>query len=662
MPRFRLGRTLAATAVLIALLAGLPSTATGHALLLSSKPVAGSTLGSAPTTIELTFGEAPDPKLSGAKVLDASGGNHATGPVAAVPGKPLELDVPVGALGDGVYTVAWRTVSSVDGHVAAGSFAFGVGVAVTRGSGAPTTATASPSASLFSDAARWLLYLGLMGLFGAAFFGLAIEPGGPRAVVRLAGGGWVAAAIGGLGVTAAQWSDAGGDVGTLLGTSVGLSAMERLGTIAVAGALVALLLSRRPPAGRRLFGLVALAAAAAMLADVLTGHAAAGSLAPFQVATQWLHIASAGLWMGGLAALLLTVRGQPDDAKAAIGRRYATWAGIGLLTVAVTGMIRAISEIGTLDALVSTDYGRVVLIKTGSLGLLAILGASNHYINIPAAAKRLTGLRRVGSTELAIGVGVIALSALLVNLAPPISSTSGSAGLPPPQPIIASGHDFGTSVKVRLVITPGSPGPNAFAASVTDYDSGAPRTAASLSLRFAVQSSKGIGGSSLAMQAGAPGSFSASGTNLSLDGIWSITATVAGTGASGAAGTVEVPLTVATVVPPQPVDGDATPLSPATVHLADGSSVQVYLDPGGVGSNELHATFFDAAGAERPIPTAFMLLSAQDGSTSMVVPRQLEPGHFVADIVATAGPLAVDVVGDGGALGTVHAHLVIGNT
>lgn len=662
MPRMRISRTLAALALLAALVAALPSAAVGHALLLASKPAAGSTLGTAPSTIQLTFGEAPDPKLSGAKVLDAAGGNHASGPVASVPGKPLELDVPVGALSDGVYTVAWRTVSSVDGHVAAGSFAFGVGVAVAPGSGGPATGAASTSASLLSDAARWLLYVGLMALFGAAFFGLAIDPGAPRAVLRLAGLGWLTAAIGGLGVTAVQWSDAGGHVSTLLGTSVGVSAIERLGTIAVAGALVALLVRRRPPAGRSRFGLVALAAGAAMLADVLNGHAAAGSLAPFQVVTQWLHIASAGLWVGGLAALLLTLRGQPSDDKAAIGRRYATWAGIGLLTVALTGMIRAISEIGTLDALVSTDYGRVVLIKTVLLGFLAILGASNHYINIPAAAKRLTGLRRVGSTEVALAVGVLALSALLVNLAPPISSASGSPNVPPVQPIIATGHDFGTSVRVRLVITPGSPGQNAFAASVTDYDTGAPSSATGLSLRFAIQSSKGIGASTLEMQAGGPGSFSASASNLSLDGIWSVTATIEGPGGSGTASAVEVPLTIATVVPAQPVDGDATPLSPATVHLADGSSVQVYLDPGGAGPNELHATFFDAAGAERPIPTAFILLSAQDGTTSMVVPRQLEPGHFVADITTSSGPLAVDVVGDSGPAGVAHAHLVISNT
>ncbi|HEV2006738.1 MAG TPA: copper resistance protein CopC, partial [Candidatus Limnocylindrales bacterium] len=458
------GRTRGALAILAiavaaaAVVALTPGDAVAHALLLSSKPSAGTTVGTSPTTIELTFGETPDPKLSTAKVLDASGSNHASGPAVAAPGKPATLDVPVGTLADGVYTVAWRTVSSVDGHVAAGSFAFGVGVPVAATGPISQSQGSSPSSSLLADAARWLLYLGLVVLFGAAFFGFAIDPKVPRSVLRLAGVGWLAAALGALGVSAVQWSDAGGDIGALLGTSVGTSAMARVAALALAGALAAVLVLRPPAPSRRLFGFVAASAAAAMFVDVATGHAAAGTIAPFQVLTQWLHIASAGLWVGGLAALLLTIRGTPDEAKAAIARRYATWAGIGLATVALTGVIRAVSEIGSLDALVSTDYGRVVVFKSVLLAFLALLGASNHYINIPAAARRLTGLRRVGATELALGGLVLGLSALLVNLAPPVSSAAGGPSQAAAAPIIANGHDFGTTVKLRLVVSPGGPG------------------------------------------------------------------------------------------------------------------------------------------------------------------------------------------------------------
>src|SRR5436853_5536916 len=87
--------------------------ALAHALLLSSDPPAGATLGSSPTAITMTFGERPDPRLSTVRVLTASGAPVQTGPVGAVAGNPVQLRVSIGPLGDGVYTVTWRTVSAV---------------------------------------------------------------------------------------------------------------------------------------------------------------------------------------------------------------------------------------------------------------------------------------------------------------------------------------------------------------------------------------------------------------------------------------------------------------------------------------------------------------------------------------------------------------------
>ncbi len=84
----------------------------------------------------MTFGENPDPKLSLVRVLDSNG--HVVPGVSGVqpvPGKPLELQVALSTpLAKGVYTVNWRSVSAVDGHVANGAFAFGVGTTPSPGS------------------------------------------------------------------------------------------------------------------------------------------------------------------------------------------------------------------------------------------------------------------------------------------------------------------------------------------------------------------------------------------------------------------------------------------------------------------------------------------------------------------------------------------------
>ncbi len=632
----------------------LPRGVAAHALLIDSDPAAGATLGTPPTEIHLTFGEAPDPKLTTVRVLDAAGTDHAAGPVQPVAGHPEQLVVPLKPLPDGIYTVAWRTVSTVDGHVAAGSFAFGVGEAppspAPGGSGGGTT---SPSASPASTVARWLYFIGLIALFGAAFFGFAIAPRPPLPVARLVAAGWVTAAIGTLAVIGLQWSDAGVDLGTMLGSSIGIAGMERLALLAASGASVAILVSSRsaPPWQYRI---AAAAAAGAMLVDVLNGHAANGPWWWLQSAVQWLHVVGVGVWIGGLAALLLAVRGAPSEEKAKAVRTFSTWAGVALGAVVVTGFVRAVAEIQTFDALIGTSFGVVVILKTLGLGALALLGATNRFWNVPAAARSLRGLRRIGSGELVVATAVLALTGLLANLAPP--SSAGGTSVPPAQPVVAVGSDFGTSVRVRLVVEPGAPGFNTFTATVTDYDSGAAVAATAVALRFQLASRSGIGASTLDLAASGAGRYASSASNLSLDGIWNVTATVA-----DAAGVVEVPLVLSTRVATQQTDVNAAPGVPTiyTVHLPGQDTVQVYADPGSSGTNDLHITFFDAAGNELPVPSATLALTPADGAASIVAPQLLEPGHFVANVTLVAGGLMVDLVGQPTGGPPLHAHLEI---
>jgi hypothetical protein len=325
--------------------------------------------------------------------------------------------------------------------------------------------------------------------------------------------------------------------------------------------------------------------------------------------------------------------------------------------VIATGAARAFAEIGTLDALVGTDFGRVVLAKSALFLGLAGLGAVNRFYTLRNAARVPSILRRVGVTELVIATAVIGFSAGLVNLTPPASA--GAPTTPTAQPIVAAGHDFGTSVRARLVVAPGAAGTNAFDLAITDFDSAVPLDASAAKLGFGISSLSGIGKSSLDLTRDAAGRFSASGPNLSIDGIWTITATV-----TVAGGAVEVPLIVATKVADESVEQLVSPGLPTiySVNLGAIGTAQVYLDPGGPGQNELHATFFDAAGNEQRIPTATMATFAADGTGALVAARTLEPGHFVATIDAVAGPLTVDVLTPLPAArgnGQIHLHVTI---
>lgn len=650
----RFGRSAVVLAILLGGALTLPRGAVAHALLQSSDPAAGSTVASAPSIVTLTFGEAPDPSLSSVKVLDSSGRNVAAGPATAVPGQPEQLQVRLTPIGEGVYTVAWRTVSTVDGHVAAGSFAFGVGVAPTAPGGVgEQPAVSSPSASPAAVLARFLLYLGLIVLFGAGFVGAVVHPHPPRSTATLALVAWLLSAIGAVGVAAVQWSDSDVDLGTFLGSGLGSGVLGRILAAAAGGVVVGLLVLRWPRAGRALLALAAGCAGLAMLVDVLNGHAAAGgSLPAVQVAAQWVHVAAAGAWLGGLAALLLSLRGAPGDDKTVAAQRFSRWAIVGLAAVAASGVLRAVEEVGTLEALVDSDFGRLVIVKSILLGGLAILGATNHFFSVPRVPLSLRPLRRVGGVELSLGTIVLLATGVLVNLVPP-STVAAAPTAPPTAPVVTTGSDFGTTVRLRLVVTPGTPGINQFAVAVNDYDTGDPVPARGVSLRFSVASAA-VGESTLPLAPGEPGAFSASGSNLSLDGIWKITAVV-----TSSSGSVEVPLALATSLPGQLVDVNAAPGTPTiyTAHLPAGRSVQVYLDPGASGANDLHATFFDTTGVELPVATATLLASPVGAAGEIIVPTQLEPGHFVASLQAEAGPLGVDVAGPAPDGTTLHAHV-----
>ena len=110
-----------AVLLLAALMTGLAAEDAGaHAGLLRSDPDAGATLGDSPGAVRLSFTERPQPSLSSIRVLDDHGRLQQTGSPQPASGDPLSLQVPVGRLATGVYTVDWRVVSSIDGHATSG--------------------------------------------------------------------------------------------------------------------------------------------------------------------------------------------------------------------------------------------------------------------------------------------------------------------------------------------------------------------------------------------------------------------------------------------------------------------------------------------------------------------------------------------------------------
>ena len=649
MRRILAAAGLALALAVLALVAFAVPAASAHALLLSADPAPNSAAATAPAAVTLTFTEAPDPKLSSIRVLDSGGAPHTVGPLLALAGRSGELSVAVGPLVDGVYTVAWRTVSALDGHLAAGSYAFSVGAAAPPTGATSTVPAASEVASGASTGVivgRWILYVGLLGLLGAAFLGAVLLPGELRLPLRLAAIELAVSFVGTALLVGSQIGDAGASLADLPGTSLGGDAILRLSPLILAAgllgaALLPMLRARR--ARRVLMAGVGVLAAAALLVEATLSHAASQAFAPAEIGLQWLHVAAVGLWLGGLVALLVELRGSATPAEGELARRFALLAGFGIGIVAVTGALRAVADIGSIDALVSTDFGRLILLKVGLLVPIAALGALNHFRNVPRAGHELRPLRRAGSTELALGAVALLVASILVNIAPPSEVAAADAGQGASQanpaaaavPLTVTGSDFGTSVRLVLTVSPGTVGSNDFTVRVADYDTGAPVDATAVRLSFSLASRPDIGASTLDLARRGTGVFAGTGANLSIDGSWQISALVTEPTAS-----VQVDLTVTVRSAPQQIDANKVAGLPTiyTVHLGGGRTVQIYLDPGAPGPNLLHATWFDASGKEMPVSGVTMTELLASGGSVALQPQILDSGHEAAPVQVTGLP------------------------
>lgn len=592
--------------------------AQAHALLVSSEPADGSQVSAAPSQIVLRFTEEVDRRLSSLRILDATGRVVADPDLQRSAKSRRILVAGTSALSKGTYTVAWRVVSSVDGHLTGGAFAFGVGVAPDQ---ARAPAEVPRRLSPFGVAGRALFYAGLVLLIGAALFSSLVRGPTSPALLRV---GAAAAFAGLLAFGHVQRADAGVSLRAFLGTSLGHAFIARLVPVVIAVGLVARRKMQAP--------FIALAGGAAVIAHVMAGHAATGSLRAAKIAVQSVHILAASAWIGGLVALVVSLRSLPVDARPSVVRRFSRLAFWSLLVVLGAGVARSVAEVGSWSAATRTSFGRVVVAKVALLGVLAALGAVNRFRGAARAQDDPSLLIRVGRIEIVVAVAVLALTGTLSSVTPPVAIAQAAAARAADD-VVVSGADFATTMRLTLRVSPGFPGRNRFIVELRDYDTRDPLPASRVALRFSLQGGSGVGSSTLELRRRKTGTFAATASNLSIDGPWRVTVIV-----ERGEDSTEVPLNLRTRAAPQQVS--VTPGDPTlyTIALADGRSIQMYVDPARVGPSEVHATFFEKGGTEfRGLTELAMTATDPAGVARALDVRILSPGHFVADLELRPG-------------------------
>jgi putative copper resistance protein D len=180
-------------------------------------------------------------------------------------------------------------------------------------------------------------------------------------------------------------------------------------------------------------------AAALLGALAWSGHAAGtiGAQGLLHLTADVLHLLAAGAWVGALvplALLLAAARRSTDPRWSAFAseatRRFSVLGIASVGTLIATGAVNAWILVGSLGALVATDYGRLLLVKVALFVAMLSLAAVNRTRLTPRLAQQgansapreaLGGLTRNSTIELALGLAVLLLVGALgtVHPAPP---------------------------------------------------------------------------------------------------------------------------------------------------------------------------------------------------------------------------------------------------
>lgn len=480
-------RLVAALSCLVVLLVGLAPTASAHATLIGSDPAEGAVLDVAPERITFTFNESVIGVPSGTTVFDATGAEVAS--TSTVTGSQLFVDLDE-EVGEGTLVVVWRLVSR-DGHPIGGSLRFSVGAPsdVVDIPGAAADVDAQPPVLL--TAMRWLGYLGLLVGAGVAAFSVLFLPreraadaarGRLRSLVRAAAvvaavGFWAAVplvAIYQLGVPVSALADAS--------TWAALTAWEYAvpAAVVVGLALAAAQVPRAQAPDRRRAALVLAGCGAALAAPALTGHTRAASPEVLAIGADVLHLVAAAVWLGGLVSIVLVLGdlAARGDAGGVMIARFSAGAAWVLAVLIVVGLLQAWWIAGSVQALIDTSYGTVLLVKVLVALVAVAIAAWNRRVLLPrlrAATRRkdrqanASALVRATAAEAAILVVVLIVTAVLVDRSPQTELTAASAA----QPSEVRQSVQLEAIAADIVLAPAAVGPNTLTIEMTD-DAGAP--------------------------------------------------------------------------------------------------------------------------------------------------------------------------------------------
>ncbi|MDT9698369.1 copper resistance protein CopC [Streptomyces sp. P17] len=383
---------LALIGAVLAFLLGGAGPASAHAALTGSDPADTAVLKTAPRQVTLTFTETVSLNDGSLRVLSPRNERVNEGSVEHAGGKANTVRVMLGdKLIKGTYTVSWRVISA-DSHPISGAFTFSIGKPSATSAVPPSGPSVDPTVSRLYGIARYTAYGGLALLIGVAGFALLCWPAALtlRLVRRLLLSGWLALIAStlvllllrgpyesGRGVTAVFDPSL---LGPTLTGRTGTALVTRLLLATVAGLVLAPITGRLvgkaegihvrpipPSVGARVTGLLLAVGLAATWAAA--EHASAGLQVPVAIPVAVLHLLAMAVWLGGLLTLAFILWRTPADTTVPTSAvtRFSRLALGAVLVLTATGVYQSWRQVGSWEALSTTEYGRLLCLKVAAV-------------------------------------------------------------------------------------------------------------------------------------------------------------------------------------------------------------------------------------------------------------------------------------------------------
>jgi copper transport protein len=404
-------------------------------VLQSTSPASSAVVPNAPAEVVLTFSETVRKVPDRVRVI-APDGSRADRGEPRFNGAVVTIPVAPDA-GQGTFLVSYRVISA-DSHPVSGAFTYSVGAPSTPPTDAGDDSRADPVVTRAVQVFKFVGYTGLLLVVGAALVLAALWPSrlSRRGPTRLA---WIGLGLVALATVAAIWLQvpytAGGGpfdvslagLGGVLGSGFGTAHLARLGLLAATAFLLRPLLSGS--VGRVDLIILLVLGGGALFTWPLAGHAVASPAPAVTVLVNTVHLGSMAVWMGGLVMLAGFLLPRADERElSAILPIWSRWAALSVAALLLAGTVQALVEVATLEGLLNTTYGRLILAKVGLFALVIVVAAvSRHLVRQRTAAQRPTRVRRLVVAELAITAVVLAVAAVLVQTPP--ARTADGAGV-----------------------------------------------------------------------------------------------------------------------------------------------------------------------------------------------------------------------------------------